>query len=203
MESEALSRIFYLRKTLIAMMIDRGYLITNTIQNQTFEQFKDDPDAKKRETLTMYLQKKDDPNEFIFIFFPDEAKVGVKTIKNYCEKMKDQGVQRALIVVQQALTSFARQALMEMAPKYKLEQFTETELLVNITEHQLVPKHNKLTPDERKQLLQRYKLTPAQLPRMQVSDPVARYFGLERGEVVKIVRASETAGRYVTYRLVV
>ena len=42
-----------------------------------------------------------------------------------------------------------------MAPKYALEQFLEAELMVNITEHELVPTHVVMTSEEKVELLAR------------------------------------------------
>uniref|UniRef100_A0A6G3MLV2 DNA-directed RNA polymerases I, II, and III subunit RPABC1 (Trinotate prediction) n=1 Tax=Henneguya salminicola TaxID=69463 RepID=A0A6G3MLV2_HENSL len=115
--------------------------------------------------------------------------------------MQQENVNRSIIVVQQSMTPSAKQALYDMAPKYILECFLENELMFNIMEHELVPEHIVMTPSEKAELLQRYKLKESQLPRIQITDPVARYLGLQRGQVVKIIRPSETAGRYVTYRI--
>lgn len=50
---------------------------------------------------------------------------------------------------------FVFQSLVDMAPKYILEQFLESELLINITEHELVPEHVVMTPEEKQELLAR------------------------------------------------
>jgi len=191
------------------MSHDRGYLVTQEELDQTLDQFKhqfgDKPSERKpgRSDLTILVAHNDDPTDQLFVFFPEDRKIGIKTIKAYCQRMQEENITRAVIVVQDGMTPSAKQALLDMAPKYILEQFLEAELMVNITEHELVPEHVVMTNEEKAELLARYKLKESQLPRIQAGDPVARYFGLKRGQVVKIIRPSETAGRYITYRLVV
>lgn len=85
----------------------------------------------------------------------------------------------------------------------RFELFEEDELSVNITHHELVPKHTPLSDEELKEVLHAHALELAQLPRILSTDPVARYYGLERGQVVRIERKSMSAGLYVTYRQVV
>ncbi|EGC33614.1 RNA polymerase II core subunit [Dictyostelium purpureum] len=191
-------RLTQIRKTVIQMLSDRGY-ITSAIDAEVPR------DITNRDELKIYCVKKDDPTESVYVFFPEVPKVGVTHIKKYVELMKSRQTNRAIIVVQQNITPFAKQALVEISQDKKivLEQFNEAELLVNITHHQLVPKHILLTKEEKLELLTRYKMKESQLPRIQLNDPIARYFGLARGNVVKIVRPSETAGRYITYRLCV
>jgi len=202
-------KLWRIRQTVTQMCHDRGYLVTQDELDQTLDQFKetfgDRPSERHpaRQDLTMLVSHNDDPTDQMFVFFPDEPKVGVKVIKTYCQRMQEESISKAVIVVQTGMTPSAKVALVEMAPKYMLEQFLENELLINITEHELVPEHIVLTNEEKQELLGRYKLKESQLMRIQAGDPVARYFGLRRGSVVRIIRSSETAGRYVTYRLVV
>ena len=82
-----------------------------------------------------------------------------------------------------------------------IEAFKEKELVVNITQHDLVPLHEVLSAEEKASLLVRYRIGERQLPVIQVTDPIARYYGLRPGQVLRIKRKSPTAGRYITYRI--
>lgn len=153
--------------------------------------------------MTFLVQKREDSGDQMYVFFPDDYSVGVKPIRAYVEKMSEQGVCKALIVIRESITPPASKVMTTLLPKFILEQFFEVELLVNITEHHLVPQHILLSNDEKQTLLKKYRLKETQLPRILSSDPVSRYYGFKRGQVIRIIRTSETAGRYVTYRLVV
>eukprot|EP00795_Rhopilema_esculentum_P004617 gene4617-20890_t len=203
MDDEAeIYKLWRIRKTVMQMCHDRGYLVTQDELDQTIEQFVDhfgdkpSENRPSRSDLSILVAHNDDPTDQMFVFFPEEEKVGIKTIKQYCTRMQEENINRAIIVVQHGMTPSAKQALVDMAPKYILEQFLETELLVNITEHELVPEHVVMTPEEKAELLARYKLKEHQLPRIQQGDPVARYFGLKRGQILLSTQPDEEFKSY-------
>lgn len=65
----------------------------------------------------------------IYVFFPEEAKVGVKTMKTYTNHMKSENVFQAILVVQQNLTPFARTCINEISSKFHLEVFQVTDTI--------------------------------------------------------------------------
>lgn len=70
---------------------------------------------------------------------------------------------------------------------------------IDVLLHELVPKHYLLTKEETKELLDKFKITVTDLPQIFEKDPVAIAIGAKEGDVVKIVRQSETTVKSIDY----
>ena len=73
----------------------------------------------------------------------------------------------------------------------------------NIFDHILVPKHVLLTPEEVTNVLKKFNITLNQLPKISVKDPVVKTLDAKKGDVIKILRKSQTAGISEFFRIVV
>ncbi len=87
-----------------------------------------------------------------------------------------------------------------MAKKTKKEDIIEE---TKVTDHKLVPKHEILSEDGKKQILSRFNATEEQFPFLFSTDPVVREIQAKPGDMVKITRVSDTAGECFYYRYVV
>lgn len=105
-----------------------------------------------------------------------------------------------ILVVQENITQNNMKSI--AALPLNVEVHNINRLQFNITKHVLVPKHevikDKKVVDD---LIEAYKLkNKYQLPIILKTDPIAKYYGMKSGDVVKITRDSPTAGEYVLYR---
>ena len=201
MNKDDLSRLFKVWKTIKKMMEVRGY----EKDNEKIDYDDWISKIRKEKIMKGIFRKKDviDPNKKIILYyqyFPDQ-KVNTDYIKQYLNLMRETKVNSGIIIISGKLSQQAKQKLQEINQELQVEIFTVNELVVNITEHELVPKYILLSKEDKEILLKRYKIKENQLPKILVTDPVARFLGLKRGDVVKIIRNSETAGRYITYRI--
>ena len=197
-----LPKLYRVWKTLNKMMEDRGYIIEENYSQISYQDWLLKNNNKS--TLNGIFYKKVGEN-IVRLYF--EYLEGLKLIANdigsFFSKMKDAKADSGIIVISGILSSQAKQKLADINIELQVECFNISELMVNITEHAYVPKHILLTEEEKKELMKRYRIKDSQLPKILHNDPVAKYLGLKRGDVVKIIRSSETAGKYVTYRITV
>lgn len=118
------------------------------------------------------------------------------------ESMEKESIASAIIVVKNKASNYAKQATKRFEPVFHLELFYENDLLVDITEHFLVPPHILLSEEEKKEVLARLSVPADKLPKLNVNDPVSRYYGFKPGQVIKIIRDSLVGGRTVAFRVV-
>ncbi|KLO13047.1 RPB5 subunit of DNA-directed RNA polymerase [Schizopora paradoxa] len=202
---EEAPRLWRVNRTIHELVKDRGFQVSDEEINMDLATFKaqyaNNGGAVDRNQLNFFTSHEENPADHIFVYFSEDKSVGIKTMRKLLGILAEKSISKGIMIYPEKMTSKARQVIGAMSQNFRLEVFHESDLTVNITRHFLVPEHRVLTQTEKAQLLSRYRLKETQLPRIQLSDPVARYYGLRRGQVMKITRPSETAGRYCSYRI--
>ena len=171
------------------MLFDRGY--------QKIDSQQDDD--------KVIIAINENTNKRIFVYFVIDPKVSVKKVKSIRDLMSDSVEKYAclMLVYKNTITTFAKQFIAtDIDPNLHVQAFSEKELMFNVTKHDLVPTFKTLTPEEKKEVIQKYKTSSKYFPRMTTTDPISRYYGLLPGAMVKVTRKSPTALTYESYRVV-
>ncbi|ONH94978.1 hypothetical protein PRUPE_7G043600 [Prunus persica] len=173
-------RYYLSRRTVLEMIRDRGYSVPSSEIDLSLQDFRalhgQNPDVER---LRFSATHRTDPSD----------RIANKDTLN-----------GLILITQNQITSQALKT-MELYP-FKTEIFQITDLLVNITKHVLKPKHHVLTEQEKQKLLKKYNIEENQLPRLSRKDAIAQYYGLEKGQVVKVTYTGDITESHVTYRCI-
>lgn len=187
--------IWKVREQIIKMLRKRGYTLNTSCQPMTLEEFKlAYPNAlTDRNTLKMVVQK----DEVLAIHFFDENKLGLKVLKQTLDNYENQKIHKLILILKESMSPACKRLL------ENTEVFYESQLKYDITAHHLVNEHIILSSSEVQEVLNSHKCKAQHLPQIPAHDPIAKYIGAKKGDVVKILRKSYTTTTSISYRLVI
>lgn len=208
MDFEERKKLFNIRNTVIEMLEDRNYAIPDS-EIINFDEF---TLKFKNKNIDIFVDNSSDNSmdntsisNKVYVYFHNENKTLSKVdLKNLLSKLidtyNDENIKVIILLKERGNGSIFKELNKEI---YKnVEIFMNKNMIINITKHELVPKHILLTSEEEDELLEKYSTTKNKLPKILKSDPVAMYYGMKSNQVCKIIRKSPEVGDYVYYRLV-
>ena len=150
--------------------------------------------------------KKGENNCYIkFVLF---TKLRVANIKTLIENMIDEYIKEGdtiIFVVKDKINNIdSYESVLSTyleENKIMVQIFWIDTLLTNITKHELVPAMRILNEEEKQDIFNKANISNfTQMPLILKTDPVAKFYGLVRGDLVEIIRPSPTGGVYKNYR---
>jgi len=150
--------------------------------------------TEDEETQILATKPNDEP---IIVFFSDAPKFNVKSIQTYITNMNDLNIFNAIIVYKNSITSFTKKAI-EQSVEMTFEVFAQQDLQYNVTKHKLQPQFIKLTEKEAVKFKEQY---GSRFGVIRKEDPISRFYGYNRGDVIRIIRGSGVT-EFISYRIV-
>ena len=120
------------------------------------------------------------------------TKFNVECIQQYISMLKKMDIYHCVIIYKDSATPIAKKVV-EDSCEILIELFNEEEMQYNITKHNLVPLHKLKYKKNSKECIEFSKY-----PVILKTDPVARFYGFKKGDVIEITRPNG----YITHRIV-
>jgi DNA-directed RNA polymerases I, II, and III subunit RPABC1 len=203
------NKLFESRKVILEMLKDRT-MNTDLYDNFTLEEidalYKTNmKPSKDINSLDIVVSN----NKKIIVKYMLSSKIRTQNIMNLLEDILDEETlnenDTIILVIRDKLSNpdQLEQHFENIYSKSKVfvQLFNLDMLMYNVTKHVIVPKHELLNEAEINEVLLKYNLENLnQLPLILKTDPVAKYHGMKISDVFRIIRPSETAGVYTSYR---
>ena len=125
------------------------------------------------------------------------TKFNVDKIQEYISMIKKMDIWHCLIVYKDSATPIAKKVV-DDSQEIRIELFNEDELKYNITKHYLVPLHELVVFENNEEYDIFKKKYGNNLPVILKTDPVARFYGFKKGDIIKVTRKNG----YIAYRIV-
>lgn len=202
-QTPLISRLYTSRNNLLIQLSERG------IDTSKYAGFSVSEISvlNEHKQLDMFLTAPE-TNEKVYVKYHDKKALKKEKIYEYVEDLfeveqllgkKDQ----LIIIIDSNVNDTIVNELKQIynTQKYFITVFNIEELMFNILNHVLVPKHRILSEEEKQEFYKKYKiLTDSQLPEISRFDPVSKVIGLRPGQVCEILRNSKTAITSYYYR---
>lgn len=203
MERDPVDTLQTIRKIVQKMMTARKYDFNSTAHQSVFElyptyqEFQKFFDKEGGNILSVLHQLKEiytkakpitnGENNIIILWYNDLRRA---TIKYIADVMAQHSTKHSIVIYFGKKTSYAPPAIREFsnAQNIQIEIFEYKELMFDVTEHVLVPRHIICSPETKAAIIKDYAVTKDQLPKIRLDNPVCKFIGAKRGNLIKIVR---------------
>jgi DNA-directed RNA polymerase subunit H (RpoH/RPB5) len=143
------------------------------------------PSAPTGETPAFVATGKMPLKQTFVLYVVDSGKFNVNLAEIYLGAIRKNNAQKGIIIYKESITGFAKRVL--ETSSLDVEIFSSKSLQVNITKHKLQPRSFRRISAAEKEEFDRLKWTHF-LPKLLVSDPIARYYDFKKNDVIEIVR---------------
>lgn len=126
-------------------------------------------------------KRKEKTRTVVVFFLLGDKKINIETINPYFYLIEKNKIPHVVFVFESEITPAVKKPLETIHATCEI--FTVKELQYNPTKHVLVPRHEKLSPEEMAQHTEIKKY-----PILKRHDPIARYYFYETGDLVRIWR---------------